>query len=144
MERVDYNDQGVSIWMQQKMKFTPWVQSGFWVISTHFPLILFPIILLQGRNLTWIVQTSPNLFRANSWNIFWKGAIHTWWIYNDLRVKLHTQAFDGKLYPNLRHGECNGHCSDFTQGETWKYSKIWGKCSMQHKTFPQILFLYFS
>lgn len=29
MERADYNDQGVSIWMQQKIKFTPWVQNAF-------------------------------------------------------------------------------------------------------------------
>lgn len=61
MERADYNDQGVSIWMQQKWRFTTSVQNAlghFCTFSSNPVLWIF----IMGNKFKLIVQPSSNLF----------------------------------------------------------------------------------
>ena len=40
MEHADCNDQGASIWMQQKLRFTPWVRNA---LGLHVSLQFYSV-----------------------------------------------------------------------------------------------------
>lgn len=61
MERADYNDQGVSIWIQQKLRFIPWVQNALGHFCA-FPSNSILWISITEKKYKLIVQPSPNIF----------------------------------------------------------------------------------
>lgn len=61
MERADYNDQGVSIWMQQKQRFTSSVQNALGHFRT-FPSTPVLWIFITENKFKLIAQPSSHLF----------------------------------------------------------------------------------